>query len=56
MPLWLRKFTYHKIKEHYDKQSKSIKESKQKSSNSQTMVGENGKVTSPNIPNKTSYS
>ena len=56
MPIWLRKFTYHKIKEHYDKQSKAIKDSKQNNSNVKTMVGEDGKITSPNIPNKTNYS
>lgn len=56
MPLWLRKFTYHKIKEHYDKQSKAIKDSKQTDSKVKTMVGEDGKITSPNIPKKTSYS
>tara|TARA_R110000782_G_scaffold260400_1_gene351647 strand:- start:523 stop:693 length:171 start_codon:yes stop_codon:yes gene_type:complete len=56
MPLWLRKFTYQKIKEHYDKQSQAIKDSKQKGSNVKTMVGEDGKVTSPNISNKTNYS
>jgi hypothetical protein len=56
MPLWLRKFTYHKIREHYDKQSKAIKDSKQTDSKVKTMVGEDGKITSPNIPNKTNYS
>ncbi len=56
MPLWLRKFTYHKIKEHYDKQSKAIKDSKAKSSNTKSLVGSDGKVKSPNVSNKTSYS
>ena len=55
MPLWLRKFTYHKIKEHYDKQSKAMKDSQSKSSNTQSLVGPDGKVKSPNSPNKTTY-
>jgi hypothetical protein len=53
MPLWLRKFTYSKIKDHYDKQSEMMKKSKESSnSNSTNMVNSDGTV---KIPTKSSY-
>jgi len=54
MPLWLRKFTYQKIKEHYDKQAEQTSKPK-KSSNSQDLIGKNGKISTPKFGNKTSY-
>lgn len=40
MPIWLRRFTFRKIKEHYDKQSESIKHS----SNQQSVINPDGTV------------
>ena len=54
MPLWLRKFTYGKIKEHYDKQAEQHKQSQQKQ-NTQNFIDEGGKVNAPKFLNKTSY-
>jgi hypothetical protein len=54
MPLWLRKFTYQKIKEHYDKQSEQVSESK-KPSNTNNLIGKDGKISTPKFGNKTSY-
>lgn len=54
MPLWLRKFTYQKIKEHYDKRAEQTSESK-KSSNTSNLIGKDGKVSTPKFGNKTSY-
>ena len=54
MPLWLRRFTYNKVKEYYDKQAEQYKKSQQKS-NTKNLVGENGKVNTPKFLNKTSY-
>lgn len=54
MPLWLRKFTYGKIKEHYDKQAEQRKQSQQKQ-NTQNLIDEGGKVNAPKFLNKTSY-
>lgn len=54
MPLWLRKFTYAKIKEHYDKQSEIMK--KQSSNpNSKEVIGTDGKIKAPEFVTKTSY-
>ena len=53
MPLWLRKFVYQKIKEHYDKQAKQIEEAKQnKNSNTKNLINSDGTVKSPT---KSSY-
>jgi hypothetical protein len=53
MPLWLRKFVYQKIKEHYDKQAKQIEEAKQnKNSNTQNLINPDGTV---KFPTKSSY-
>lgn len=54
MPIWLRRFTYTKIKEHYDKQAEQLNKSKQKE-NTTNIIGEDGKVKSPQFLNKTSY-
>jgi len=53
MPLWLRKFVYQKVKEHYDKQAKQIEEAKQnKNSNTKNLINPDGTVKSPT---KSSY-
>jgi hypothetical protein len=57
MPIWLRIFTFKKINEHYQKEKEEYDKAKDKSSNKQTIIGEDGKV---NIPShmeksKTSY-
>lgn len=53
MPLWLRKFVYQKIKEHYDKQAKQIEEAKQnKNPNTKNLINPDGTVKSPT---KSSY-
>jgi len=54
MPIWLRRFTYTKIKEHYDKQAEQLNKSKQKE-NTTNIIGKDGKVKSPQFLNKTSY-
>mgnify|MGYP001564216218 CR=1 FL=1 len=28
MPIWLRKFTFHKLKEHYEKQNEEVEKAK----------------------------
>ena len=54
MPLWLRKFTYQKIKAHYDKQNEEMKKSKTSSSVKEVISSE-GKIQSPEFFKKTSY-
>ena len=51
MPLWLRKFVYQKVKEHYDKQAEQTKQSKQ-NPNTQNLINPNsiGKT-----PTKSNY-
>ena len=46
MPLWLRKFTYAKIKDHYDKQSEIMKK-RTSNPNKTDIIGKDGKI---NIP------
>lgn len=55
MPVWLRKFTFAKIKDFYDKESKSIKKAQNNSSNSVEVINSDGKIRSPQFLNKTSY-
>ena len=53
MPLWLRKFVYGKIKQHYDKQSEQIEQSKKSSkSNTQNLLNSDGTV---KVPTKSKY-
>lgn len=51
MPLWLRKFVYGKIKQHYDKQAEKVKQAKQ-NPNTQSLTNPDGTVKSPT---KSSY-
>lgn len=44
MPIWLRKFTFHKMKEHYDTQS---------GANSDDYIVNEGATPNPNKPNNT---
>jgi hypothetical protein len=44
MPIWLRNFTFNKIKEYYDKQNEDIKNAQ---GGKGKKVTENGKVISP---------
>jgi hypothetical protein len=46
MPIWLRKFTFNEIQEHFNHQKKQYENSK-KSSSSKTLVGDDGKVNTP---------
>ena len=50
MPLWLRRTTFHLMKEHYDKQNEEAEKQ-------QNMLKNNGKneVTRPNIAPKPTY-
>ena len=43
MPIWLRKFTFHKLKEHYDKQNSQNNEDL----GSQTQKVKDGKIELP---------
>lgn len=53
MPLWLRKFVYQKVKEHYDKQAKQAEQAKQeKNSKTQNLINPDGTIKSPT---KSSY-
>ena len=55
MPIWLRRFTYQKIKDHYDNQKKEMEKSKGKNSNLKEVIGTDGLVKSPEFLKKTSY-
>jgi len=50
MPTWLRKYTYHQIKDHYDKKNSQINNTKDK-----TLIDSDGKVKIPNFTGKTGY-
>jgi hypothetical protein len=51
MPIWLRKFTFKKIQEYFDKQNEEIEKQKQSMQNAQKVRNE---VARPNI--KSDYS
>ena len=57
MPIWLRKFTFKEIKEFYEEEKQQYEKSK--NNGSQTLVGTDGKVKSPeflkNAKPKASY-
>jgi hypothetical protein len=54
MPIWLRKYTFKLIKDHYDEETKQIESSKSKS-NQQTVIDSSGKITAPQFLKQTSY-
>jgi hypothetical protein len=54
MPIWLRKYTFKLIKDHYDEEVKQIESSKSKS-NQQTVIDSSGKITAPQFMKQTSY-
>lgn len=44
MPIWLRKYTFNKIKEYYDKQNQSRKNASTPNKNKKTLVDNIGNV------------
>jgi len=54
MPIWLRKYTFKLIKDHYNEETKQIESSKSKS-NQQTVIDSSGKITAPQFLKQTSY-
>lgn len=54
MPLWLRKYTFKLINDHYDSEKESIEEAKN-DKNKQTLIDPSGKVTPPKFKQQTSY-
>ena len=56
MPIWLRNFTFNKIKTFYDNEAKQVEAmSKNRDSNTTRVIGEDGKVKAPQFLNKASY-
>ena len=56
MPIWLRNFTFNKIKTFYDDEAKKIDEmSKPTDSKTTNVIGKDGKVKAPQFLNKASY-
>ena len=47
MPIWLRKFTFIEIQNHFNEQNKSSEENTKK--NSSTLVDKDGKVNTPSF-------
>lgn len=47
MPIWLRNFTFNKMKEHYTKEAAEIKKSQGKTSSNNTVIDSEGKVKAP---------
>ena len=54
MPIWLRKYTFKLIKDHYDEETKQIESSKSKP-NQQTVIDPSGKISAPQFLKQTSY-
>lgn len=56
MPIWLRRFTFHKIQEYYDKEKEET--DKINNGNVKTLIDSSGKVQAPEFakkPKATSY-
>jgi len=47
MPIWLRNFTFNKMREHYDKEASQMKKAQGKSGGSTTLMDSDGKVQTP---------
>lgn len=47
MPIWLRKFTFKEIQDHFDDQKKQIEASKVSKNSKSTLVNKEGKVNAP---------
>lgn len=47
MPIWLRNFTFNKIKEHYDDEASQLKKSQSASGTGTTVIDSEGKVKAP---------
>jgi hypothetical protein len=54
MPIWLRKFTFFQLKEHYENEAKRVEDSK-KNNKQQTLMDSLGNVKKPTSTPKTSY-
>lgn len=54
MPIWLRNFTFNKIKEHYEKQNEEMKKS-QGGGNSRTAIKDGKVVTPDKTPSTPTY-
>ena len=63
MPIWLRNFTFNKIREFYEQEAEANKKASSSSSNSTTLVDSSGKVNTPDFlqaskqynPNQSTY-
>lgn len=56
MPIWLRKYTFKLIKDHYDEEKQQIEASRAKANpNQKTLIDPSGKVSTPNFKKQTSY-
>jgi hypothetical protein len=47
MPIWLRNFTFNKMKEHYDKEAAEMKKAQGKSTGGDTVIDSEGKIKAP---------
>ena len=47
MPIWLRNFSFNKMKEHYENEAKAQKKAQSGDSKSTSVIGEDGRVKSP---------
>ena len=54
MPIWLRKFTFSRINDFYEKEKKSMEDA-QKGKDQQNVIDSSGKVSPPQFKQKTSY-
>ena len=47
MPIWLRNFTFNKIKEHIDNENEQMKKAQGKSTSGTTVIDSEGKIQAP---------
>jgi len=54
MPIWLRKYTFKLIQDFYKEETESLKKA-QEGKGKKSLIGKDGKVSTPQFQNKTSY-
>ena len=47
MPIWLRNFTFNKMREHFEKENAQMKKSQGKQGGATTVVDSSGKIQAP---------
>ena len=56
MPIWLRNFTFNKMREFFEKEAAEMKKAQSNQSGTSTVIGSDGKIQQPEFLSKASKS